>query len=322
VAVDLHRQAASAVSLDADGRAGSALPLPVEYPIGLTGCRGRLWLTGATGATGTSQPLLLELERSASAKAVGPIPTAGVLSYGPRPLCLEDRLVLLWETVTEGLSRLHLSNATSSSTASAMTRDLPGLTTALDAGSSGGNLMVARVFGAEASLRLTSLGPDLAEQRSVWLADGAIETALAAADGRVAVAWLTAQELVLQWLDGSGNVIGEPSLLASTSPGAVPRSLRAISGEDGRLALLYRVLRLGDARSAGGGAELGPPERQVEDFLCLVAPGATGAAVHERLPPGSSGGATGGWLGNRFLLFRGGQDDAVSVYGAASAGQL
>jgi hypothetical protein len=312
-AVDLHRQAASIVEIDAEGRTGAALPLPVEYPIGLTGSGPNLWLTGAAGE---SRPVLMELAADRTTVAVRPIPVAGVLSYGPRPLSLQDGAVVVWETTGDDSARLFVSGAHVAGLDPPVDRRMDRLTTALDVGSLGEDVFVARVSGSDARLEVLRLDSRLTDRGSVRLAGGATAAALTVARSNVAVAWLSGGELALQWLDHSLRASDDSSVLVSLNGRAVLRSLRAIGGEEGWLALLYQVLHLGDARVAGSGAELGRAERQVDDFLCLVAPGSSGVMMQERLPPGYWGGASGGWLGPRFVLVRGGRQGAISVFEA------
>jgi hypothetical protein len=313
VAVDLLRQAASILEIDADGHAGAAMPLPVEYPIGLTGCGPNLWLTGAASE---SRPVLMELAADHTTVAVSPLPVAGVVSYGPHPLCLRDGPALLWETTVDDSARLSLSPAPPLDTNPQAERHMDRLTTALDVGSLGEDVFVARVSGSDARLEVLRLDSRLTDRGAVRLAGGVTAVALAVARSNVAVAWLTGGELALQWLDHSLRASDDSSVLVSLNGGAVLRSLRAIGGEDGWLALLYQVRHVGDARVAGSGAELERPERQVEDFLGLVAPGSSGVMMQEQLPPGYWGGASGGWLGPRFVLVRGGRKGAIWVFEA------
>jgi hypothetical protein len=317
VAVDLERQAGSILALDSEGVPGEPWELPIDYPIGMTACGNRLWLTAGRGDSGR---VLLRLHEPSHMATGVAMPEAALAAFRPLPLCLEGRAAVIWEDARGGDARLVLGFATESGALEDASTQLVGTTSGIDMAEWRGSVLVSRVSGPERALEVDWFDVDLLRRRSVLVAQGVTAATVVGAGHRPGVAWLSERGLGLRWFNSAREPGGSEPVLASARPGGGLRSLRAIGSEQGWLALLFQEVRLDDPRSIESSGELEHPMRRVDDWMLVLAPDGSTIAAREQLPSRSLSGATGGWLGTRFVLLRPGRQHAVAVYEAGRDG--
>lgn len=126
------------------------------------------------------------------------------------------------------------------------------------------------------------------------------------------------------WSDGSGLRVSrvEPGSAGSSAELTVPlaparlRSCDVLSGDDGRVAVVWHAERLGDPQPLTEVPGRQEPARRVDGWVALLDPDGwqLGAAVP--LDPAGTLHHTGGWLGDRLLLVHGDQVPLVTAFAA------
>jgi hypothetical protein len=294
-------------ALDREGSATPPVPLPLAHPTGIAPCGGELLVTGARPGEGT--PLVLRLDRSGAVLALSALPVGNRLLRRPAPLCPDGRPLVLWERFEGHGSRIWAFHP---DRPGEDPRPLPatGFTSHLAVSEVQAGLLLARVSGPSADLRLTWLDADLNELAASVVVSGVGAVAAAGAAGSAAVAWVqgSGRRLRLQWFGSDRAPAADPADLLEVHGPSSLQSLRMLGGVD-RLALLYRVVTVGDPE-----AEDRLPPCSASEWLATVEPGGRTPSTPRPVEPPGAGGGTGGWLGPRLLVAHGSLEPVLSIF--------
>ena len=309
VAVDTSRWSATHVALDGEGRAGPPIPLPLAQPSGLAPCGSGLLVTGPSLVDG--RPLLLRLDPDGRPLGRTALAARGRLVRWPVPYCPAGRPLVLWERFEGQGSQVLACRADGAACEEPHALPPTGFSAQLAVCETGSGLLLARVAGTDGDLHLTWLDDDFGETAPLLAASGVTAVATAVSAGVTAVAWADGDDrgLHLQFFDNGHRPMGPPIPLDQRRPAASVESLRLLGGEEGRFAVVYRVVTTGDARALGE-----RPPGSAREWVALADAAGRPLGAPRPVEPAGTGGGMGGWLGARLLLAPGRREPLLTVF--------